>query len=612
MRVHRRDLAKALGSLALAMAAQPHIEAFAQNTSASNKRHLIISPDRWQLLRSRIAAEPDLMVYHESLLDEARKQLDLPALEYKKTGRRLLNVSRALIQRCLLWGYAFQTTGDEGFAKRVAQEMLNVSSFEDWNPSHFLDVAEMTTGLALGLDWAGSALTVDQRQRIHKAIHDLALQPALISSNRNNFWHKAENNWNQVCIGGIVLGALVLDDSYAPTRARVLEFARQHVAHGMKPYAPDGVYPEGSSYWGYGSSYSVLLLAVLRQAIGETWQLEASPGFLNSAQAYVQMHGATGLPFNFSDSTEKTGLEPALFWFAEQLKQPQLLLFEMNQLNSAAKRRVAIRGQRFAPLAAVWWPQPQIQAAAQAPGLPLRWYGQGENALVVCRSAWNDPQALYFAIKAGSASLNHAHMDVGSFVFELGGVRWAIDLGLQDYESLESKGVDLWNKKQDSPRWQVFRLSNHAHSTLTLNNELHKVSGKGRFTQVDLAQGQLSLDMSPVFLGQVRQVERKITLTDRKLVIRDEARGLLPGSKLRWQMPTRAAIEVRGNAAMLSQSAQRLQVKSLQAAHNFFVQSLEQPSPAFNARNPGVSMLLCEAIAGEDGRVLFEIELTGS
>ena len=35
-------------------------------------------------------------------------------------------------------------------------------------------------------------------------------------------------------------------------------------------------------------------------------------------------------------------------------------------------------------------------------------------------------------------------MDAGSFVFELNGVRWAIDPGVQDYNALEQAGFDLW------------------------------------------------------------------------------------------------------------------------------------------------------------------------
>ena len=65
--------------------------------------------------------------------------------------------------------------------------------------------------------------------------------------------------------------------------------------------------------------------------------------------------------------------------------------------------------------------------------------------------------------KGGSPGTNHAHMDVGSFVVDMQGVRWAVDLGGQGYHGLESRGVDLWNRGQDSERWTVFRLNNFGH-----------------------------------------------------------------------------------------------------------------------------------------------------
>ena len=98
------------------------------------------------------------------------------------------------------------------------------------------------------------------------------------------------------------------------------------------------------------------------------------------------------------------------------------------------------------------------------------------------RSSWSDSSAIYVGLKAGSPSVNHAHMDVGSFIMEADGVRWAMDFGMQNYESLESNGVDLWNSKQDSQRWQVFRYNNFVHNTLTVNNSLQRVAGQATIT----------------------------------------------------------------------------------------------------------------------------------
>ena len=37
--------------------------------------------------------------------------------------------------------------------ERLEEEMLAAAGFSDWNPGSFLDVAEMTTALAIGYDW---------------------------------------------------------------------------------------------------------------------------------------------------------------------------------------------------------------------------------------------------------------------------------------------------------------------------------------------------------------------------------------------------------------------------------------------------------------------------
>jgi hypothetical protein len=47
------------------------------------------------------------------------------------------------------------------------------------------------------------------------------------------------------------------------------------------------------------------------------------------------------------------------------------------------------------------------------------------------RSAFNDPLALYAAITGGSPSLNHAHMDAGSFMIQSDGIVWALDPGME-------------------------------------------------------------------------------------------------------------------------------------------------------------------------------------
>ncbi|MEI6107856.1 MAG: heparinase II/III family protein [Opitutae bacterium] len=570
---------------------------------------LLALPEQWTQLRQRLTAEPDLAAYHQALIEAARQLLPQPVLRYQKTGRRLLHVSREAVHRVLLLAYAWQITGEDAFARRAEAEMLAVAAFPDWNPSHFLDVGEATAALAIGYDWLFDRLTPAARTTIRGAIVRLGLQPGL--DPKKNSWQRTENNWNQVCLGGLTLGALAVAETEPQTSAAVLQLARAGIHHGLAPYAPDGVYPEGPSYWAYGTSYQVLMIAALESALGSDWDLAAAPGFLPSAGTFLQTTGPSGRHYNYADGGEGAAFEPVVFWFARRLHDPGLLQFEWSHLQSPADIRHAVARNRFAPLAALWWP-PAGSATATA-ALPLRWHGGGRNPIAVFRSSWTDPAALYLACKGGAAELNHAHMDAGSFVLEANGVRWALDLGMQEYESLESKHIDLWNKTQASQRWSVYRLSNFSHNTLTIGGQLHRVDGHATFEDfsAEAADAHATVDLSPVFAGQARSVRRTFRiLPDHVVQVQDELSGVAPGTAIRWQMATRADVTLQGATATLRQEGRTLTVRLVSSvAAVFAVQPADPPADNFNAANPGVRILSLTAPAPANSTLTLTIEL---
>jgi len=49
------------------------------------------------------------------------------------------------------------------------------------------------------------------------------------------------------------------------------------------------------------------------------------------------------------------------------------------------------------------------------------------------RSAWNDKDAFFVGFKGGDNKANHSHLDLGTFVLDALGQRWALDLGSDDY-----------------------------------------------------------------------------------------------------------------------------------------------------------------------------------
>jgi len=570
---------------------------------------LLATSDDWVKLRRKIDDDALYARVHATIVGEARALLSEPPLERKLTGRRLLGVSREMVRRVMTLGYAWQTTRERAFGERAEQEMLAAAGFSDWNPSHFLDVAEAATAVALGYDWCYDVLPESSRETIRTALVEKGIRAGLDPEEPHNNWHRARNNWSQVCFGGLTLAALVVADHEPELAREMLRAARGGIGFGLEPYAPDGVYPEGPSYWVYGTTYQAIMNAGLETALGTDWGLSKSEGFLASAGAFLQTTGPTGAFYNHGDGRERGRHEPVIYWFARKISDPGLAFQNVRRLNADELSPKFDERSWFFPLSAIWWPEEPLREVA--PKLPLRWHGRGENPIAAFRESWTDRNSLYLALKGGAAELNHAHMDAGSFVLERDGVRWVIDLGMQEYHSLESKGIDLWNRAQDSQRWQVYRLNNYSHSTLTIDGRLHRVDGHATVTGfgADAETPWARVDLSPAFRGQAERVVRTFRLSPgRRVAIEDELSGLASGATVRWQIPTRAEVVLKGSEAVLKQEGRTLKVRlAPDAKVEFRAEPAAPPKDDFNAANPGVSLLVAEFAAPADGTLRFEV-----
>jgi len=565
---------------------------------------LIITSAMWDDMRHRRASEAELDALLIRTVEEARTILDKPPVVYKKEGRRLLAVSREARRRIELCSFAYRLTGEKVFLDRAEKELLTVAAFADWNPPHFLDVAEMTAAVALGYDWLFDALPVVTRATLRQAILEKGIKPGLLP--HNNSWKTATMNWNQVCFGGLTLGALAIADENPDIARQLLTLAQQDNPNGLKPYAPEGIYPEGPGYWNYGTTYQVLMVSALQSALGTDWNLPAQPGFLASATALVAQTGPTGRPFNFSDSSDSVAFNETLFWFAQRLHYPALVYFQNQLLQQKLSRPVA-KVAGLSPLLAIW--TGGLPKNIPPPTLPLAWHGDGPNPVGVFRSSWTDTNALFLAFKGGSANVNHAHMDAGSFVLDADGVRWACDLGMQNYYSIESHGWALFKRTQDSDRWRVYRLNNFSHNTLTLGGKLHNMAGDARITA--FTANSATVNLSQIFAGQVSNAVRHFHVGEnRTVVIRDDLTTGKPGLSVRWQMVTHATITVNKNEATLRQEGKTLTAKILAPVDaHFEIASAQPPDDGVNQPNPNAQILAVNTAVPATGNLTVEIQL---
>lgn len=525
---------------------------------------------------------------HFTILERSNDFFRQPLLQRKMTGRRLLSVSRDCIHRLFFLAYTYRMTGNERFARRAEEEMLAVAAFSDWNPSHFLDVAEMTMGMAIGYDWLYDYLPESSRKIIRDAIKNKGLDPSF--DNDYNWFLSATHNWNQVCNAGMTFGALATEGAYPELAQQVIERAITSIPLSMKSYGPDGVYPEGYGYWGYGTSMNVMFLDALEKAFGTDYGLSDTPGFLPTAQFLENMLGPSHESFNFSDCSPGGSLKPAMFWFAQKTNDPSLLWMEKKFIDPNTTPRYT--GNRLLPAILIWAkniPMSSVTEPAQKV-----WVGQGENPVALMRTSWSDPLAIFLGFKAGSPSVNHGHMDIGSFVMEADGVRWASDFGLQDYESLESKGIQVFGRSQDAQRWSIFRFNNYVHNTLTVDDALQRVDGYAkidRFSDEPAFPFAIS-DISAVYDGQLAEAVRGVGIMDEQYVIvQDEVKALAAPAKIRWTMLTSALVSLGDQEARLVKDGKVLYLR-VEGPEGLQMRTWStDPGTDYDAPNPGTTLV---------------------
>ncbi|AQG79364.1 heparinase II/III domain-containing protein [Spirosoma montaniterrae] len=572
-------------------------------------RLLLLKGEEKTLLRT-IQTDSVWLRVHQTILQECDRMLTTAPVQRIQIGRRLLDKSRECLRRVFFLAYAYRMTGQKSYRDRAEQELLAVSAFTDWNPSHFLDVAEMTMAVAIGYDWLYNDLSETSRTKLRDALLTKGLQPSL--ETRYSGWQNASHNWNQVCNAGMAFGALALFDQPSAARPNVarpdlmpyiINRAIRTVTKPMADYAPDGAYPEGYSYWGYGTTFNVLLISALEKAFGSDFGLTAQPGFRQTAQYLLHMTGPTGASFNYSDAGRGGSIQPAMFWFAQKQKDPSLLWVERDHL-APAQAKSMLR-ERVLPAMLVWgnaFMLSQLPKPTQT-----AWVGGGKNPVALFRSSWQDSTAVFVGLKAGSPSVNHGHMDVGSFVMEADGVRWASDLGMQEYNSLESRGMNIWGKEQNAQRWQVFRYRNHVHNTLTVNDSLQRTNGYAAIaSHADTPSFQHAItNLSTLYAGSLQTARRGVALLNGQyVVVRDELTALAKPATVRWTMLTPADVTITGpNSAELRQQGKTLTLRVQEPAQVTMKTWTAEPPNDYDAPNPGMSLIGFEVTmpAGSSG-----------
>lgn len=556
----------------------------------------------------------------------AEENIELPPNVHRSGGAgggHMLDQSRAAASRIITSAFVYRLDGDVRHLESARRDLLNVSGFPDWNPRHYLDTTEMGLGVALGYSWLYEKLTETDRTTISDALvrNLLSMAPAAYNrSGRSGLnWAafnaksaKTTNNWNFVCNGGFVATALALRQEQPELAATVLSSVRDSLPLAMAGYAPDGAWAEGPTYWSYGTSFLVNTLVMLAtEAPDDEAALAQLPGFNRTLFYALQLFGPSGTSFNFGDGgpvTDREASLPSLTWLAGRFSAPEAIPEIRRRLhkkittppNSYEKSLPPGTGGRGLVSCAIFFPALSSPAGApMAEPLPLDAQFHGDADFVVMRSHSADPNALWVAVKGGRNGISHGHLDLGAFVLDAGGLRWAMDLGSESY-SLPG----YWEMQEGGRRWDYYRLNNRGHNTITLDDRLQSPSATApvaaNFSPLDgkpPATPSATVDLSGTYLGLSQKLLRHVSMPERQaILIEDEVVGLAAGKSMTWRMltPARITLSSDGRTAMLRQKGKALKATLTVLPHSSLVQFTTAPArPPTQAekQNAGITTL---------------------
>jgi hypothetical protein len=406
----------------------------------------------------------------------------------------------------------------------------------------------------------------------------------------------------------MVAASLAIADTDPALAAKTISRALKMLPNSLAEYAPDGIYPEGPTYWGYGTSYAIVAANSLTTAFGGDFGISRSPGFMESANFRLYATAPSGNLFNFADSGDRNEGDGAIIssWFAA--KTGDALYFDREFFENPRN------AGRLAGPGMVWLSQYREQKKSE---LALFWQGDGANPVAIFRGEKNDPGQFYLAAKGGKANLSHGNMDAGTFVFELNGVRWVVDPGNQNYYLLNKIGFKLSDQSQNGERWTLLTKKNQGHSTVTVNDSRFLVSNTATITGFkEGATPEVTIDLTPMYGKNINSLKRKFVKESNRSVLVEDSFEINDSTKnITWGLMTQADVNADHKGAILKQDGKTLKMSIMEPAGvKISVISLDPPPMEIDKTIKGLKRIEIRVPAWtvKDGKGIIRVRLSGS
>lgn len=561
---------------------------------------LIHSAPEWERLKGLIATDSLYGKMVANLKAGGEKLLETPELTrvFGEQQGTVTPGSKAIYRMATLGALHF-LDGDARWRERGIRELVAITdpaTFQNWYVDEPAVTADFLIAASLGYDYFKDGFTAKQLTEIKTymiekgigalsakikgeppppsavgkaaGVEDAPKAKAPAKGAAKKVEDEEPDAEHMAMASALILSAICLVDDDPGAARQAIDGAAKVFGKGMVRFAPAGIWPEGMEAGEHVLDYAIMVLQTLKTNAGSDFGFSVLEGVPQAGLARVHLVGPFGNLFNYGDTNGTSLSRP---WVSTWLAGAH------GNMGQKALTAGAVPGTETALLnlaGHVMYYNPY----AAGDGTPSSTdYGVAGGQVAALRTAW-DRNAAYVAMKGGDNSLPTSQLDLGTFILDMGGKRWAIELGGESDRVL--KGASA------AKRAQMYVEGTPGQNTLEIGQaEDPPAAKKGAPPPKPVISTNQSLDGKAV-IGFVKSApEYSAAALDLKDPYSKAVKQALRGAKLvrgakpyvliqddlivknntpvTWKMHTRAEVKVDGPSATLTDAKQVMHIKIL-------------------------------------------------
>lgn len=509
---------------------------------------LSLTPEKLSRIKKLYSDATDAYItkWCTQIISDADSLLNRSVLEFVEydgdQSDRLHVVAKNVKERVQKLALAYHLTNDSRYAERAWEEIENACSFPHWHQGiNELDSANMAAAIAYGYDWLydywansgaarykimENAIFENQLNWAQECYHGIRPYGCMVT----------ENNWNATCNGYTAFAACAVYEADPEKCADIIANAIGCSESTLKEFYPNGAWKEGTGYWNGTVEPYAEMFSTIKTLFGSSYNLECTEAFDITANYMLASSGPTGNN-NYNDSNSVTYYtQPTMFWFSEQYGNTGYGASRLSQLDGGAAELGVLD---------LCWYNPDTEYIAS--DLALDAYFE-RLELASLRSSWNDPDATYVSFHSGNNlnSAGHSHIDSGTFVLDMLGERFAVDLGSHYYYTTgHGQAPDTQPDDDGSTitRWDYYHHVPEGHNCFVINPD--RTLGQNIVTDDKMESFASGTEkafaitsLTSAYEGYAQYARRGIMLSDNRkcVTVRDEIDLNSGDNEIYWYM----------------------------------------------------------------------------